>query len=85
MRVAVDVQNPKDLPKLTEGLKKLAKTDPMVQVNSENNEHIIAGAGELQLEIFLKDLEELANVAIKVLIYFTALTLTLTLKNLLSA
>ena len=42
-----------------EGLKRLAKSDPMVQcIFEESGEHIIAGAGELHLEICLKDLEE---------------------------
>ena len=42
-----------------EGLKRLAKSDPMVQCFFEaSGEHIIAGAGELHLEICLKDLEE---------------------------
>merc|ERR1712121_574500 len=42
-----------------EGLKRLAKSDPMVQcLHEESGEHIIAGAGELHLEICLKDLEE---------------------------
>ncbi len=37
----------------------MAKSDPMVQcVIEESGEHIIAGAGELHLEICLKDLEE---------------------------
>ena len=41
------------------GLKRLAKSDPMVQcMIEESGEHIIAGAGELHLEICLKDLEE---------------------------
>jgi translation elongation factor EF-G len=41
------------------GLKRLAKSDPMVQcIIEESGEHIIAGAGELHLEICLKDLEE---------------------------
>ncbi len=58
VRVAVDVVHPADLPKLIDGLKSLAKSDPMVQIISENGQHIIAGAGELHLEICLKDLEE---------------------------
>lgn len=59
VRVAVEVKNPADLPKLVEGLKRLAKSDPMVQcIIEESGEHIIAGAGELHLEICLKDLEE---------------------------
>ena len=59
VRVAVEPKNPQDLPKLVEGLKRLAKSDPMVQCfNESSGEHIIAGAGELHLEICLKDLEE---------------------------
>lgn len=59
VRVAVEPKNPQDLPKLVEGLKRLAKSDPMVQcMIEESGEHIIAGAGELHLEICLKDLEE---------------------------
>merc|ERR1712147_42633 len=59
VRVAVECKNPADLPKLVEGLKRLAKSDPMVQILiEESGEHIIAGAGELHLEICLKDLEE---------------------------
>ncbi|KAL6107735.1 elongation factor 2b-like [Pungitius pungitius] len=59
VRVAVEVKNPADLPKLVEGLKRLSKSDPMVQcIIEESGEHIVAGAGELHLEICLKDLEE---------------------------
>merc|ERR1719186_1185556 len=59
VRVAVEAKNPGDLPKLVEGLKRLSKSDPMVQcIIEESGEHIIAGAGELHLEICLKDLEE---------------------------
>merc|ERR1719335_1115483 len=59
VRVAVEPKNPQHLPKLVEGLKRLAKSDPMVQcIIEESGEHIIAGAGELHLEICLKDLAE---------------------------
>jgi len=59
VRVAVEPKNPQDLPKLVEGLKRLCKSDPMVLCfTEESGEHIIAGAGELHLEICLKDLEE---------------------------
>merc|ERR1719330_1764985 len=51
VKVAVECKNPSELPKLVEGLKRLAKSDPMVQC-------IIEDAGELHLEICLKDLEE---------------------------
>merc|ERR1719376_1651157 len=59
VRVAVEAKNPSDLPKLVEGLKRLSKSDPMVQcIIEESGEHIVAGAGELHLKICLKDLEE---------------------------
>lgn len=59
VRVAVEAKNPADLPKLVEGLKRLAKSDPLVLcIIEESGEHIVAGAGELHLEICLKDLED---------------------------
>jgi elongation factor 2 len=59
VQVAVEVKNANDLPKLVEGLKRLSKSDPCVLTFiSESGEHIVAGAGELHLEICLKDLEE---------------------------
>jgi elongation factor 2 len=59
VRVAVEPKNPADLPKLVEGLKRLSKSDPCVQCfTEESGEHIVAGAGELHLEICLKDLQE---------------------------
>merc|ERR1712055_57488 len=59
VRVAVEPKSPSDLPKLVEGLKRLSKSDPMVQcIIEESGEHIVAGAGELHLDICLKDLEE---------------------------
>ncbi|KAJ0964776.1 hypothetical protein J5N97_025914 [Dioscorea zingiberensis] len=59
VRVAVQCKVASELPKLVEGLKRLAKSDPMVVCTmEESGEHIIAGAGELHLEICLKDLQE---------------------------
>merc|ERR1712195_332910 len=59
VRVAVEVKNASDLPKLVEGLRKLSKSDPLVLVmTEESGEHVIAGCGELHIEICLKDLEE---------------------------
>ena len=56
---SVEVKNANDLPKLVEGLKRLAKSDPCVLATiNESGEHVVAGAGELHLEICLKDLEE---------------------------
>lgn len=59
VRVAVEAKNAADLPKLVEGLKRLSKSDPLVICSiEESGEHIVAGAGELHLEICLKDLQE---------------------------
>jgi elongation factor 2 len=59
VQVAVEVKNAADLPKLVEGLKRLSKSDPCVLAwIAETGEHIVAGAGELHLEICLKDLQE---------------------------
>ena len=66
VRVAVQAKNPADLPKLVEGLKRMAKSDPLVQVTTEENgEHIVAGCGELHVEICIHDLvEEYAKIEI---------------------
>lgn len=59
VRVSVEVKVASDLPKLIEGLRKLSKSDPLVVCSTEESgEHIIAGCGELHVEICLKDLEE---------------------------
>merc|ERR1719450_1186350 len=59
VKVSVKVKDGKDLPKMVEGLKKLAKSDPLVLTKTEESgEHVIAGCGELHVEICLKDLRE---------------------------
>merc|ERR1719219_2666838 len=59
VRVAVEPKSAQDLPKLVEGLKRLSKSDPLVKTfTDKTGQHIIAGAGELHLEICLKDLKE---------------------------
>merc|ERR1712166_938627 len=59
VKVAVKPKDGKDLPKLVEGLKKLSKSDPLVVCSTEDSgEHVIAGCGELHVEICLKDLRE---------------------------
>ena len=59
VRVAVKPKNPGDLPKLVEGLKKLSKSDPLVVCEfEESGENVIAGCGELHVEICLNDLEK---------------------------
>lgn len=60
VRVAVKPKNVQDLPKLIEGLKSLAKADSLIQCYTveETGEHILAGCGELHLEVCLKELEK---------------------------
>merc|ERR1712087_234663 len=59
VKVAVKPKDGKELPKLVEGLKKLSKSDPLVVCTTEESgEHVIAGCGELHVEICLKDLRE---------------------------
>lgn len=60
VRVAVKPKSVQDLPKLIEGLKSLSKADSLVQCYTveETGEHIIAGCGELHLEVCLKELEK---------------------------
>ena len=51
---------------MVDGLKKLAKSDPLVVVTAEETgEHIIAGCGELHVEICINDLrKEFTNIEI---------------------
>merc|ERR1719224_358817 len=59
VKVAVKPKDGKDLPKLVDGLKKLSKSDPLVVCcTEESGEHIVAGCGELHVEICLKDLRD---------------------------
>ncbi|NYZ76542.1 elongation factor EF-2 [Candidatus Micrarchaeota archaeon] len=50
---SIEAKNIKDLVKLVEVLRKLAKEDPTirVEINQETGEHLISGMGELHLEI----------------------------------
>ncbi len=67
VRIAVDPVNPNDLNKFVEGLKRLCRSDQLVQCEMNNGQHVIAGAGELHLEVILKDLEKVyAKVPIRV-------------------
>jgi len=60
VRVAVSTKKPADLPKLVQGLQKLSNSDPLVLcTKEETGELIVAGCGELHVEICLKDLEEI--------------------------
>ncbi|CEM25456.1 unnamed protein product [Vitrella brassicaformis CCMP3155] len=68
VRVAVKPKDPKELPKLVEGLRRLSKSDPLVVCTTEESgEHIVAGCGDLHIEICIKDLrEEYAQIDIDV-------------------
>ena len=50
---SIEAKNPADLPKLVETLRIVAKEDPniKVEINEETGEHLISGMGELHLEI----------------------------------
>lgn len=58
VRVAVKPKNPSELPKLVAGMQRLAKSDPLVVCinDEETGENIIAGSGELHVEICINDL-----------------------------
>ncbi|MCJ7517845.1 MAG: GTP-binding protein, partial [Methanomassiliicoccales archaeon] len=49
--VAIEAKHMKDLPKLVEVLRTIAKADPSIQVeiNQETGEHLLSGMGELHL------------------------------------
>jgi elongation factor 2 len=57
--VAVEAKSTKDLPRLVEVLRKMAKEDPMirVEINEETGEHLVSGMGELHLEIITYRIE----------------------------
>ena len=59
VRVAVRPKDASDLPKLIQGMKRLAKSDPLVLCinNEETGQNIICGSGELHVEICINDLE----------------------------
>jgi elongation factor 2 len=51
--MAIEAKNPRDLPKLIEVLRQLAKEDPTISIalNEETGEHLISGMGELHLDV----------------------------------
>ncbi|MEF8775344.1 MAG: elongation factor EF-2 [Haloarculaceae archaeon] len=56
---SVEAQNMDDLPKLIETLQQVAKEDPTIQVeiNEDTGEHLISGQGELHLEVITQRIE----------------------------
>ncbi len=64
--VAVEAKHTKDLPKLIEVLRQVAKEDPTLQItlDEETGEHLMAGMGELHLEVIAHRIERDKNVEI---------------------
>jgi elongation factor 2 len=67
VRVAVEAKVGSEIPKLVDGLKALSKSDPLVHwyFDDTTRQYVIAGAGELHLEIALKDLAEFCGIELK--------------------
>ena len=66
--VAVEPKSMKDLPKFIDALRSLAKSDASLQVttNQETGEALLAGMGELHLEITVYRIEEEQNIKVSV-------------------
>ena len=67
MTVAVEAKNTRDLPKVVEVLRQIAKEDPTLQVtiNEETGEHLLAGMGELHLDVTVTRLQRDRGVELK--------------------
>ncbi len=64
---SISVSKPQDLPKLIEVLKKVAKEDPSlkIEINEETGENLMSGMGELHLEIIENRIKTEKNVDVK--------------------
>jgi ribosome assembly protein 1 len=52
VRVALEPENPADMPKLVKGLKLLNQADPCIEIfQQQTGEYVILTAGELHLEV----------------------------------
>jgi elongation factor 2 len=58
LTIAVEPRRPTDLPKLIDAMQKMSIQDPnlVTTINQETGEYLLAGMGELHLEIAVKDL-----------------------------
>ncbi|MFW9928416.1 MAG: GTP-binding protein, partial [Candidatus Thorarchaeota archaeon] len=65
--IALETKNPKDLPKLVDGMRLIELVDPSLKtkINEETGEYLLSGTGELHLEIAVKDLQEMQNLEVK--------------------
>ncbi|KAJ8612534.1 hypothetical protein CTAYLR_003701 [Chrysophaeum taylorii] len=68
IKLAVEPLNPAELPKMTEGLRKISKSYPLAATKvEESGEHVVSGTGELYMDCIMRDLREMySNVEIKV-------------------
>jgi len=66
LTVAVEPKKPTDLPKLIDAMQKMSIQDPnlVTTINQETGEYLLAGMGELHLEIAVKDLKSQYNLDI---------------------
>ena len=66
LTIAVEPKRPMDLPRLIDAMTKLTIQDPnlVAVINQETGEYLLSGAGELHLEIALKDLAREYNVEV---------------------
>ncbi len=64
---SISVSKPQDLPKLIEVLKKVAKEDPTlkIEINEETGENLMSGMGELHLEIIENRIKTEKGVEVK--------------------
>ncbi|HUI39739.1 MAG TPA: elongation factor EF-2, partial [Methanothrix sp.] len=80
MTVAVEAKNTRDLPKVVEVLRQVAKEDPTLQItiNEETGEHLMAGMGELHLDVTVTRLQRDRGVELKtsppIVVYRESLT-----------
>lgn len=67
MTVAVEAKNTRDLPKVVEVLRQVAKEDPTlsITINEETGEHLMAGMGELHLDVTVTRLQRDRGVELK--------------------
>lgn len=77
---AIEAKKPADLPKLIEVLRKVAKEDPTIkiEINEETGQHLISGMGELHLEVIENRIKTEKGVDVKtsnpIVVYREAIT-----------
>lgn len=77
---AIEAKKPADLPKLIEVLRQVAKEDPTItiEINEETGEHLLHGMGELHLEVIENRIKTEKGVEVKtsppIVVYREAIT-----------